>query len=234
MSELFIWFNRTKIPEGYPLKDDFILKDSFKKDKPKDIPTQQWKLYNPFKMEFPPVDGYKFPSEMYMVITKASYKTIFFDYYGYSNNVAFVSDKFLAFLQKNGLDDSYYEKAKLLVIDLGGNLLTTVDYWALRFGKFDDQSFDFHPETKKRVAGIKNYFLYPEMDTVKTTFSKSVYYLSEFCYNTSLVFNKYAKDEIIGNFYSPEIYKASDFPYVYNNQYKWDILAYDNEFLVKN
>jgi hypothetical protein len=72
------------------------------------------------------------------------------------------------------------------------------------------------------------------MDTVKTTFSKSVYYLSEFCYNTSLVFNKDAKDEIIGNFYSPEIYKASDFPYVYNNQYKWDILAYDNEFLVKN
>lgn len=232
MKELFIWFNRTRVPEGYPLKDDFILKNSFKKDKAKEIPTQQWKLFNPFKMKFPPVDDYKFPSEMYMVIIKVSNKKILFDYYGYSNNVAFASDKFLGFLQKNGLDDSYYEKAKLRVIDLEGNVLTSGDYWALRFGKFVDHLFDFHPEAKKRVAGVKNYFLYPEMDLIKTIPSKNVYYLSEFCYHTSIVFGKDVKEGVVEKFYSPEIYKISDFPYVYNNQYKWDILPSDNEFLI--
>lgn len=232
MEELFIWFNRTKVPQGYPLKDDFILKPSFNKAKPKDIPLQEWKLYNPFKMEFPPGDEYKFPLEMFMVLTKKSYKKIFFDYYGYTNYVAFVSDQFFSFLQQNGLDDSYYEKAKLFVIDLEGNLLTDGNYWALRFGRFDDQLFDFDQETKKRAAGIKNHFLYPGMNVSVQPASRNVYYLSEFCYQTSLLFNQQAKDEILAGFRTPEIYKIADFPYIYNNQYKWEILPVMNEFRV--
>ena len=67
MEELFIWFNRTKVPDGYPLKDDFILKHHFNKAKPKDIPAERLKLYNPFKTEFPPVKEYKFPPEIYNI-----------------------------------------------------------------------------------------------------------------------------------------------------------------------
>jgi len=82
MDDLFIWFNRTKVPDGYPLTDEIIIKDTFDKARPKYTPDQRWKLFNPYKMDFPPSEEYKFPDKLYMVITK-SCKTIIFDYYSH-------------------------------------------------------------------------------------------------------------------------------------------------------
>lgn len=232
MSDLFIWFNRTKVPYGYPLTDEIIVKDVFDKARPKYMPDQRWKLFNPYKMEFPPTKEYKFPDELYMVMTKSD-KTIEFDYYSHQKNVAFVSDGFLDFLQRNGLDSSYYEKAKLLIVDLKGDILTGDKYWALRFGKFDDDLFSFNADSKKRAAGLKDFFLYPLMELKRSIPEKNIFFINEFCYNRSLVFNELALREILASFYEPQIYKLEDFPFVYNNQLKWDVFPYDNESLVK-
>lgn len=197
------------------------------------MPDQRWKLFNPSQMEFPPVDEYKFPDELYMVITKST-KRVAFDYYSHQKNVAFVSDRFLGFLQRNGLDASYYEKAKLFIVNLKGDLITNERYWALRFGKFDDELFSFHAESKKRASGLKDFFLYPSMELKKSVPGKNIFFINEFCYNKSIIFNGLALKELLVDFYEPQLYQLEDFPFIYNNQIKWDIVPYDNEFLIKD
>ncbi|OUP36208.1 hypothetical protein [Bacteroides sp. An19] len=230
MNNLFIWFNRTKMPIGYPNKNDFIIKSTFDKNKPKYIPNQIWKLYS-LSMGNPSQSKYKFPTDLYMVITNKSYKEIYFDYYGYDYNIAFISDQFFDFIRNNGLPDSYYEIAELHILNLDGIYLTNNKYKAIRFIKSDDLLFDFDINTQKRAAGVK-HFLYPNLKLIKKVTNKKIYYISQFCYNESIIFDLDIKNNIISNFKHPQIYKISDFPYIYNNQYKWDILPFDNTFLI--
>lgn len=59
---------------------------------------------------------------------------------------------------------------------------------------------------------------------------KSIFALFSFCYNETLIFTKEVKDEILARFYAPGIYKAEDYPFVFNNQYKWDVVPFENEY----
>lgn len=170
MNNLFIWFNRTKMPIGYPNKNDFIIKSTFDKNKPKYIPNQIWKLYS-LSMGNPSQSKYKFPTDLYMVITNKSYKEIYFDYYGYDYNIAFISDQFFDFIRNNGLPDSYYEIAELHILNLDGIYLTNNKYKAIRFIKSDDLLFDFDINTQKRAAGVK-HFLYPNLKLIKKVTNK--------------------------------------------------------------
>lgn len=229
MEELFIWFNRTQLPVGYPLKDDTVFKPSFDAKNPKGMPDQPWKTFNHHKMSFPPTDAHRFPVEMYLVVTK-KYPSIQFDYFDYSHYVKLVSGRFLSFIQEKGLTSDYYEKATLHIVDVQGNSMAGEEYYALRFGKFDDQLFEFPIEGRKRAAGLKDFFLYPNLSLKAPVEGKSIFALFEFCYNNTLVFTKEVKEEILDRFHYPEVYKAEDYPFVFNNQYKWDVLPFDNEY----
>ena len=57
------------------------------------------------------------------------------------------------------------------------------------------------------------------MELKETNEKQNIYTLREFNYREVLILNSVAKNWIIENLYSPQIYKLSDFPYVLNNQY---------------
>ena len=211
MKELYIWFNRTQLPKGFPLQNDFILKSQFDLEQPRKIYDEKWKMYNRFNSEYP-IGDFQFPHEMFMVVTKKKYKEIDFDYYScdVGTSIKFVSESFLNFLSTNGIDENYYEQAKLNVLDLAGNSLVSKNYYVLRFIKSDDALFDFHKETFKRAVGIKNYFLYPLMELKQNIVDKNVFSLFEFCYEETLILNEVAKEYVLKHFSNPQLYKVED------------------------
>ncbi|BAV05583.1 Immunity protein 43 [Filimonas lacunae] len=229
MEDLFIWFNRTQLPSGYPLKEDTVLKSSYDAKSATKMPDQAWKTFNHHTMSFPPTGTHQFPEEMYLVVTK-KYPAIHFDYFDYGYYVKLVSGRFLSFMEEQGVTADYYEKALLHIVDIQGHSLANQGYHALRFGKFDDQLLNWPVETRKRAAGFKDFFLYPNMQLKAPVEGKGLFVLFEFCYNNTLVFTQQVKDVILTQFISPEIYKVADFPFVFNNQYKWDVLPAMNDY----
>lgn len=233
MKELYIWFNRTQLPKGYPLQSDFILKSQFDLEQPRKIYDEKWKMYNRFNSEYS-TGEFQFPCEMFMVVTKKKYKEIDFDYYSCDVGISikFVSESFLNFLSTNGIDENYYKQAKLNVIDLSGNSLVSKNYYALRFIKSDDTLFDFQKDTFKRAAGIRNHFLYPFMELKRNIVGKNVFSLFEFCYEETLILNEVAKEYVLKHFSNPQLYKAEDYPLIFNNQRDYEMLPYNNSYLI--
>ena len=233
---LIIWFNRSKLPKGVPNLNKAILKDTFDVVKPKKIPPQHWTLYNKYKMEFPPIDNkYAFPKEMYLVIESKTTKAIQFDYLDYNGyDVKFVSADFLCFLEEHGLTVGY-EKAHLNIVNLQGELLVTKPYYALRFGLYDDDLFDFSKQTKVRgkLEFGGTFYVYPDMKLKENNPQRLVFCIAEFSYRNALIFKKTIVKDILANFYAPEIYNIKDFPFVYANQYNWEILPFDNEYKLR-
>ncbi|RAJ05442.1 immunity protein 43 of polymorphic toxin system [Chitinophaga skermanii] len=232
MEKLFIWFNRTQLPTGYPAKDDTILKLSFDPKKPKLMPGQPWKQFNIHTMPFPPEEMYQFPSSMYLVVTRKLKDPIKFDYYDYAQGVKLVSAGFLTFIQEAGLTEEHYEIATLHIINEAGEALTNDTYYALRFGQFNDASFDFPVDTKKRAAGLQGHFLYPGLQLNNPT-SQQVFALQNFCYLNTLIFTAQAARKALQQFHYPALYPAEEFPFVFNNQHNWSILPFENDLLLK-
>jgi hypothetical protein len=234
MNNLYIWFQRTKLPKGHPLLNDILLKSNFDLKRPNIIHVGEdnWRNFNHYNMDFPPKDTFAFPSEMYLLINKKKYKEINFDYLDYHYYVKLVSENFISFLKENGLNKSYYEIASLNIIDLKGELMTKDKYYALRFGKFDDDLFNFNLESKKRAAGLRDTFIYPDMKIKTEITNKNIFVLFEFCYRDCLVLNEKGKNDVIKRYYSFEIYKAEDYPYIFNNQRNWELLPFDNSFKI--
>lgn len=233
MKDLYIWFNRTQLPKGYPLQSDFILKSQFDLEQPRKIYDEKWKMYNRFNSEHP-TGEFQFPCEMFMVVTKKKYKEINFDYYSCNvgASVRFVSESFLNFLSANGIDKSYYEQAKLNVLDLAGNNLVSKNYYALRFIKGDDTLFDFHKDNFKRAVGIRNYFLYPLMELKHSVADKNVFSLLELCYEDTFILDEIVKEYVLNHFSSPQLYKVEDYPFVFNNRLNYEVLPYNNSYLI--
>ena len=232
-TDLFIWYYRTNVPKGIPLMQKTILKDVFDLDKPKKVPEQPWMLYNSRTMGFPITDEkYQFPQEMYLVVLN-NIKEVCFDYVEDDYKIKLVSQDFFQFLNQHGLDKGF-EKANLTILNQKGELLTSKKYYALRFCLFDDQLFEFNKKEKiriKREFGGTEY-VYPQINLIEEKTQKSVFAFEESAYRKSLIFKGDLISEMLKNFYCPEIYSIKDFPYIYENQYNWDILPQKNEYLV--
>jgi hypothetical protein len=232
--DLYIWYNRTKLPKGFPLAGKYLLNNSFDIKNPRKISEQKWTLYNSYRMGFPPSDDkFKFPNNIYLVILDKQ-KDILFDYFDYEYNVKLVSEKFLQFIQKNGLTKGY-EEANLFIIDTKENLLSNRKYYALRFGLFDDNFFDFNKQNK--ISGKyefgNQYIVYPNLSLKENKSNKYVYCLEEYSYRKAIIFKGFILNDILKTFYCPEIYKLKDFPFICANQYDWDLLPYDNDYKVR-
>jgi hypothetical protein len=200
------------------------------------VDGKKWAMFNHYDttLGFPPNDLlFVFPAEMNLVVKSQKYKEINFDYIQYSHFVKLVSEKFFSFLIENGLDESYYEIARLNIVDTKGRLMTDNKYFALRFGRFDDALFNFPSESRKRAAGLRDRFLFPDMEFKTVTENKNIFVLFEFCYKDGFLLNAKGANYVIENFYC-EIYNAKDFPFVFNNQYNWDILPFDNKYKIDN
>jgi hypothetical protein len=227
----------------YPPIAAYIFESKFDIKKPKKYNDYEEHWKHTFMADYVQGSGkYKFPDEMYFVVTYKKYKKIDFDYFSILRKVRIVSENFLSFLNNNGIDDSYYEKAILHIIDLKGQTLTDKNYFALRFwhNKDDKDYFNLHKETEKApIDDLESYFdaldggtgdnvkkdissdnsLYPDIELKKYMKGKNVFILNDFNYAETLIFTENVKDYILENFCSPEIYKAEDFPKVFDNSY---------------
>ena len=143
-NELFIWFYRGYVPQkGVPMNDDIIMFDTFDNIKNTFINKSEWMVMDYKPLPFPPIDErYKFPEKQFLVIKK-KIKEVLFAYIEYRYNVKIFSMELLTDLKNNGLNDGY-ETAELLIVDKLGNKLTEKKYFALRFGSFDDDLFNFN------------------------------------------------------------------------------------------
>jgi hypothetical protein len=209
-----MWHRRDLNNEVYPASDDFVFKSKFEKD--------------------------TLPDEVYLIITNKKYKEINFDYYDI-HEVKLVSEDFLSFINKNGIDDTYYKKVLLRILDLTGKPLTDKNYFALAFIKYDDEYFNFHEETRELAMDPlasfctlfededketpkeiqkeedRGNYLYPDIELKQIKNGKNIFVISKLYYKDGLLFNEKAKNYILGSFCASEIYKTGDFPKICNH-----------------
>lgn len=213
MSEYIWYYTEARGVKGIPPASKIWLTESLNFDSPEPL-ERDWMKYNPYKHNFPPENELKMPSELNLIID-VNYEPQF-DCIYVQRRILAVTDDFLEFLRSNGLDKQM-EVANLSIYNRKGNLFTNKSYYAIRIGKFNDKLFDFDENTKKRAAGIKDFFLYPNMKLIEPSKEQNIFFLLEFCYNDCILLTEKAKDYVLANFYSPEIYSVQDFRFAYNN-----------------
>lgn len=223
MNKLFVTFQRGHIKrKGIPLLDDITLFDTYDPSKMTKFYTDsQWRTLDYKNLPFPPEEKeYKFPSELYLVFKKK--QTDFqFNYLEYGSDVKILSLDFFRELSNNGLDKGQYEYSTLKLVNKEGNQLTDRKFFALRFGKFDDDKFDLNQKTsvRSKVNGSTNY-IYPDLALITESLDKHVFVLKEFAYRASFVFDgKEFVTNIVDKFKDIDIYNTKDFPFIYDNQY---------------
>ncbi|MFD2909193.1 Imm43 family immunity protein [Flavobacterium ardleyense] len=217
MENLYIWFYTTArkhkgvpyIIENRSLSDVFTAK--------KDEGMGKWSDYNPTKDGFPPRDSrLKFPKDLFFIVQKE--KEILLDFMPYHNNLMIISDVFLDYLKEQKIDLNF-EIANLKVVHRNGlELKVDKKYFAIRIGKFDDELFDLDQQSKKRAAGSRDFFLYPNLKLKIKNIERDLFFLNELWYSEALILTEKGKEEVKKRFYSPEIYKAEDYPLAFNNQ----------------
>lgn len=235
-NELFVSFLRGYIKrKGIPLGDDIILFDSFDSTKrTKFYSDSGWRTLDYKDIPFPPKEQkYKFPPELYLVFKKKQID-FQFNYLEYGSDVKILSLDFFQELLNNGLDKNQYEYSILKLVNKDGDQLTERKYCALRFGKFDDDKFEFNKQTsvRSKVNGSTNY-IYPDLVLITDSLDKNIFVLREFAYRNSFVFNnKDFVDHLITKFTDINIYTTRDFPFIYDNQYDEELVPLNNEYLI--
>lgn len=170
---------------------------------------------------------------MLYLVFKKSQKEVTFDYIEYGPTVKILSYDFFELLTEYGLSENHYELSKLKLVDKNCNEITDKKYVALRFGKFDDDLFELHKETsiRTKIHGSTKY-LYPHLELKKSQ-QKKVFNLKEFSYRQSIIFEGTELDTLKGFGLDLDIYKLSDFPFVYANQYDENVLPLENQYRIK-
>jgi len=219
MEEVFVWFYRAaERPKGVPFHLNTMLAEQFKPSNPMPGFDYPWVRYNPYKMDFPPSDpDLRLPEHLFLIVKKE--REVLFDFMFFKNDYKIVSSEFLAYLKENGVRENY-ELAKLSVVNTSGKSITKKNYYALRFGRFDDNLLSFHESTKVSVADLPNRYVYPDLANSEKS-DKNIFFLNSFCYQETVVMSAKAKQEIENNFYCPEIYSAADFARVYKEDNEW-------------
>ncbi|SHG43261.1 Imm43 family immunity protein [Pedobacter caeni] len=232
--QLYIAFNRHYLKrKGTPLTDDIVFFDSYDPNKrSKFFNESEWRTYHHSSSPFPPIEAkFKMPSKLYLLLKKKE-KEILFDYLDYGFHIKIVSKEFYDFLCKHGLDKNSYEKSKLDLVDKDRSKLSNRTYYALRFGKFDNDHFDFHKESKIRtkVNGSTQY-LYQDLE-LKQDIDKAVFVLVESAYERVFIIKgQKVLEEAKKQFIGIDFYDAHDFPFVFQHQYDDDILPIVNSYL---
>jgi hypothetical protein len=130
-----------------------------------------------------------------------------------------VSKRFLEYLQSNGLPNNY-EVARLTIVSSTGKHLTKKEYFALRFGKFDDDLLHFDEASKRAVPNLKDCFVYDTISTSEVT-DRNIFFVDKPCYQEVVLLTEKAKIEIQKQFYCPAIYSAAEFTTAYSQDNEW-------------
>lgn len=217
---------------GIPLSDDIALFDTFDiNKKSKFSNNSEWRVFDYKPMPFPPIENkYTFPKHLYLVFKK-KIKDVLFDYIEFGSNVKIVSESFYHFLLDHKMD-SGFEKSELTLVNKQGIEVSNKKYYALRFGIFDDDKFDFDEKTKKRIKHGSTFYVFPNLNLKDFSIDKQVFCISPLPYRESLILKADLINKILQNFHDPEIYDLSKFPFIYENLYDEDILPIKNQYRI--
>lgn len=218
MEDIFVWFYRAADrPKGVPFHLDTMLAEQFSARNPMPGFDYPWVRYNPYQMDFPPTDpGLQLPDKLVLVVKKN--KEVLLDYMYFKNEYKIVSQEFLDYLIQSGVKGNY-EASELSVVDTKGKNIAQKKYYALRFGRFDDELLNFDESTKVAVPSLRNRYLYPSITTKDA--SRKIYFVDNFCYREAVLMTAEGKREIEQKFYEPQIYSAADFVNVYQEDNLW-------------
>lgn len=155
------------------------------------------------------------PSQM--LLTYKNKGNVRFDWVFYRNRIMVVSEEFLSFLSAYWKENRYVV-SPCLVQHSKGVSCSDKSYFVLFLLEVDNSSFIVEEEGKKRIAGNRFEYLYPNI-TIKEQ-KKGVFYYDRIAYEEGLLFTEETKDIVLSSFYKPEIYLIEDFPTAYNNMNK--------------
>ena len=155
------------------------------------------------------------PSQM--LLTYKNKGNVRFDWVFYRNRIMVVSEEFLSFLSAYW-EENRYVVSPCLVQHSKGVSCSDKSYFVLFLLEVDNSSFVVEEEGKKRIAGNRFEYLYPNI-TIKDQ-RKGVFYYDRIAYEQGLLFTEETKDIVLSSFYKPEIYLIEDFPTAYNNMNK--------------
>ncbi|WP_298824321.1 hypothetical protein [uncultured Capnocytophaga sp.] len=155
------------------------------------------------------------PSQM--LLTYKNKENVRFDWVSYRNRIMVVSEDFLSFLSAYW-EENRYVVSPCLVQNSKGVSCSDKSYFVLFLLEVDNSSFIVEEEGKKRMAGNRFEYLYPNI-TIKEQ-KKGVFYYDRIAYKQGLLFTEETKDIVLSSFYKPEIYLIEDFPTAYNNMNK--------------
>ena len=223
--ELFIWFysNPNALPKGVPATVMTTITEEFYPKNPTKIKRGEWIKYSHMYFSFPPVEKYKLPEELILVVKRQ--KEVLFDFLGYYEGIRVFSDRLLNLLIENDLN-LQFEKATLNVVNTKGENIAKQPYYLLRFCRADNELFAFNDNLKIIARDWEDTFLYPDLHLKEPT-DRNVFVLGSvlpdgyFCYQNAFIIKKTLKEEIEKLCYAPEIYSVSEFPEVYNTCLKW-------------
>jgi hypothetical protein len=217
MQELFVWFYRTaERPRGVPQPLDTVLAEQFRPGQSLPGFDYPWVGYNPYQMAFPPAaPALRLPEHLFLVVRKT--RAVHFDFLPFKGEYKIVSQRFLDYLKQHGPPASY-ETAKLTVVNPAGQSIAHQPYYALRFGRFDDERLQLGSAVG--AEGLRNRFLYRAISLPAPT-DQAVFVVQNFCYQDALLLTAQARQDVERQFYCPSIYSAAEFVDLYQQNYRW-------------
>lgn len=216
MEDLFIWYcTSARRKKEVPQNENIWIRENFIFGNEIEGLNYDWLDYNYDEHGFPPNESLKLPKELYFIIQGQT--SLKFDFLPYRKNMFIISERFKSFIS-NQLSNKKLEFSELKTVHKDNeSFCCDMKYYLLRIITFDDDSFNFIEEGKKRAIGLRGEFIYPSLK-LKENINQNLFFLSSFCYQEAMIFNEKTKNEIKSLFYSPEIYRISDFYLAFNNR----------------
>jgi hypothetical protein len=219
MKELFVWFYQaSNLPKGVPFSLNTTLSEEFNPKKPMPGFDYPWVRYNHYAMDFPPPSPeLQLPEHLFFVVKKE--KELLFDFITFKGSYKIVSKDFLEYLETSDVLKNY-EVASLTVVSNTGKSITKKEYFALRFGIFDDDLINFNELSKLAVPNLRSRFVYEDIKANKKI-ERDLFFVDNFCYQETILLTEKAKAEIQKRFYCPIIYSSKEFTTAYIQDNDW-------------
>ena len=219
MKNLFVWFYKSAgRPLGVPFQLNTTLTERFNPKNPLPGFDYPWVGYNHYQMDFPPKQPeLQLPAHLFFVVKKE--KELLFDFLNFKGEYKIVSKEFLALIEREKMGQ-HYEIAALTVVSDKGKSITKKEYFALRFGKFDDALVSFEETSKASVPNLADSFVYSEISAKKET-NRNIFFVDNFCYQETVLLTQEGKKEIESKLYCPAIFSAEEFVRAFQEDNEW-------------
>lgn len=232
--KLYIWsYGIEKLPQGLVPNRCSEIFDTYIEDKHRFKTEGRWMFVASGGNLYSRNMETTFPKHLYLVCSR-NLKNIQFDYLQKDCSYPFeiVSKDFLDFIIENGMTQGY-DIASLSIVSKAGERLTEREYYILRFHQFDNALFNFDESEKIEINSIggNKFLLYPTMELINDTISKSIFKLGGIEYQKGFIFKENLLEEMLTRFYMPEIYTIADYAKIWWNRQDY---PFGNDLMIKN